>query len=135
MTARVQWLFLDTNILVSAALTPGGSLARLWRLRATKLVTSLYVLGEARSNVSDRETAQRLERLIEAMAVLPSEPADFDIENDPGLPDKDRPILLGAIAARADYLLTGDVTHFGACIGREVHGVRVLTPGEYLRYR
>jgi hypothetical protein len=30
-------------------------------------------------------------------------------------------------------LLTGDITHFGACLGTTVNGVRVLLPGEYLR--
>ncbi len=61
--------------------------------------------------------------------------SDFEIEDDPGLPAKDRPVLLAAIVAGADYLLTGDLTRFGACMGTGIHGVTVLLPGEYLRAR
>ncbi|MDZ4179123.1 MAG: hypothetical protein U1E29_07825 [Coriobacteriia bacterium] len=67
--------------------------------------------------------------------MLPAEPADFPVEGDPGLPPKDRPILLAAIVSGADVLLTGDITHFGPCLGTTVSGVRVVLPGEYLRAR
>ena len=67
--------------------------------------------------------------------LLPAEPADFVIDPDPGLPPKDRPVLLAAIVSGADVLLTGDITHFGACLGTTVGGVRVLLPGEFVRPR
>lgn len=132
MTA--ERLFLDANILVSAALTPAGTAARLWRVPDVWLVASPHVLGEARRNVRDA-AADRLEALVASMAVLPTEPADFEVDGDPGLPEKDRPVLLGAIAARSHYLLTGDVGHFGHCMGRRIHGVLVTTPGACLRSR
>ena len=78
---------------------------------------------------------ERLEALLEGVAVLPSEPADRAIESDPQLPAKDRPVLLGALAAGAGFLLTGDVAHFGQLMETEVAGVRVLLPGAYLRER
>lgn len=49
------------------------------------------------------------------------------------LPDKDRPILLAAIDARATHLLTGDFRHFGPYYGQTLEGVLILPPGEYLR--
>ena len=52
-----------------------------------------------------------------------------------GLPAKDRPILLTAIAAGASYLLAGDVTHFGHLYGTAVEGVHVLPPARYLAER
>lgn len=128
-------VFLDANVLVSAEVTPGSRLGELWRLRGVRLLASPYVLEEARRNVRFAEVSERLEALVSRMAVLPSEPGDFEIENDPGLPKKDRPVLLAAIAAGADVLLTGDMTHFGSCYGREFAGVTVLLPGEYLRGR
>ncbi|MDZ4063629.1 MAG: PIN domain-containing protein [Coriobacteriia bacterium] len=131
----MERVFLDANVLVSAALKPDSRLASLWDLADVRLLGSPHVLAEARRNVSPPEVAARLEQLIDALAVLPAEPADFEIEDDPGLPAKDRPVLLAAIVASADVLLTGDVTHFGCCLGGVVHGVRVLLPGEYLRRR
>jgi predicted nucleic acid-binding protein len=128
-------LFLDANVLVSAALKPGSPLAGLWRLDGVRLLGSPYVVAEARRNVSDPAEAARLEVLIADLALLPAEPADFEFADDTGLPAKDRPVLLAVIVCKADYLLTGDLTHFGGCLGRTIAGVRVALPGEYLRSR
>lgn len=131
----MERVFLDANVLVSAALKPESRLAGLWCLADVRLLCSPYVLTEARRNVPAPDAAARLEELIAALAVLPSEPADSEIPGEPGLPDKDRPVLLAAMAARAEYLLTGDITHFGPFLGETVGGVRVMLPGEYLRTR
>ena len=128
-------MFLDANVLVSAALKEGSALARLWELPGVRLLGSPHVRAEARRNVPEAQAAARLEVLLEQIVVLPSEPADAEVTGDPGLPAADRQVLLGAIAARADYLLTGDITHFGPCLGEEVAGVRVMLPGAYLRAR
>jgi predicted nucleic acid-binding protein len=128
-------LFLDANVLVSAALKPGSLLAGLWRLDGVRLLGSPYVVAEARSNVPDPAAAARLETLIAALALLPAEPADFELAEDTGLPAKDRPVMLAAIVSKADYLLTGDLTHVGGCLGHTIAGVRIALPGEYLRSR
>ncbi|MRR11804.1 hypothetical protein EG835_04910, partial [bacterium] len=90
----MERVFLDANILVSAALKPGSGIARLWELTGVRLVCSPYVLAEARRNVPTPEAVARLESLIGGLALLPAEPADFPIADDPGLPHKDRPVLL-----------------------------------------
>jgi len=128
-------LFLDANVIVSAALTAHSLLGGLWTLDGVRLVASPYVIEEARRNVAGSEAIARLEVLIAGIAVLPSEPADFLIEGDPGLPAKDRPVLLGAIASGSTFLLTGDMSHFGHCYGKSFGKVMVLLPGEYLRMR
>jgi predicted nucleic acid-binding protein len=128
-------LFLDANVIVSAALTAHSRLGMLWTLKGVRLVASPYVIEEARRNVAGPEAIARLDVLIAGIAVLPSEPADFVIEGDPGLPAKDRPVLLGAIASGSTCLLTGDMSHFSDCYGRSSGGVTVLLPGEYLRTR
>jgi predicted nucleic acid-binding protein len=131
----VDRIFLDANVLVSAALTPGSRLHELWDRPNLRLLGSPYVVMEARRNVTEAIAAARLEGLIARLTVLPAEPADFPLAPDPGLPLKDRPVLLAAVAAQADYLLTGDATHFGALFDRSYGGVTVLRPGEYLRTR
>jgi hypothetical protein len=49
------------------------------------------------------------------------------------LPDKDKPVFMAATAAGADYLLTGDVTHFGTYFGKTILGVKILKPRDYLK--
>ena len=51
------------------------------------------------------------------------------------LPDKDERILRGAISSRATHLLTGDRKAFGSFYGRELGGVLVQRPADYLRAR
>ncbi|MBA4370616.1 MAG: DNA-binding protein [Coriobacteriaceae bacterium] len=128
-------LLLDANVLVSAALKPDSLLAGLWHLHDVRLLGSPHVVAEARRNVAELAATARLELLIARLAALPSEPADFEIVDDPGLPAKDRPVLLAAIASGADHLLSGDLAHFGPCMGRVIGGVRVTLPGQYLRGR
>lgn len=48
---------------------------------------------------------------------------------------KDRPVVITALAARADWLLTLDETDFHGKLGREVYGLRLATPGEFLLER
>jgi len=49
------------------------------------------------------------------------------------LPDKDVPILLAAIEARATHLITGDLRHFGPYFGKKIQGILVLPPRNYLK--
>lgn len=49
------------------------------------------------------------------------------------LPEKDVPIFLAAIEARATHLVTGDVRHFRAYFGKKIQGIAILRPGDYLR--
>ena len=45
---------------------------------------------------------------------------------------KDRPILAAALAARADYLLTGDKRHFSHLYGLKLQGTIVSSPAAFL---
>jgi hypothetical protein len=51
------------------------------------------------------------------------------------LPEKDRPILLAALAGQATHLLTGDAKHFGPYFGQNVAGIFILRPSVYLQGR
>jgi predicted nucleic acid-binding protein len=48
------------------------------------------------------------------------------------LPEKDRPVLMAAISAKADYLITGDMLHFGKYFGRSIMGVKVRMARDYV---
>lgn len=127
-------VFLDANVLFSAAYRQGAGLLRLWKLRDVTLVTSRYALAEAHRNLDGPARRKRLQRLIESVRLVPEAP-DRPLPDGIELPEKDRPILQAAIGAGATHLLTGDITHFGPYLDRTVAGLRVRTPAGYLRER
>ena len=127
-------LFLDANILFSAAYHPQAGLRRLWDLSDVELVTSSYALEEARVNLQDPDQRERLEQLARAMRIIVSF-VNRPLPDGITLPDKDHPILLAAIDAQATHLLTGDVRDFGPYYGQMVEGVMILPPAAYLHRR
>jgi predicted nucleic acid-binding protein len=124
-------IFLDANVLVSAAWSDDNALTPLWRLPGIELVTSIYASEEATRNLHDPGRKERLAALLGSVTLV----GDFALELavPASVPAKDRPIIGAAIAARATHLLTGDKAHFRHCFGKEVCGVRVLRPAAYLR--
>jgi predicted nucleic acid-binding protein len=126
-------LFLDANVLFSAAYRSDARVRELWRLKDVRLVTSPYAVEEARRNLDRPEQREELEKLVGRMEVLTSSPAERRLTID--LPLKDRPILLAAIQSKASCLITGDFTHFGRYFGKKAEGVLILTPSDYLRGR
>jgi uncharacterized protein len=125
-------VFLDANVLFSAAYRPGAGLLRIWELSGVRRLTSTYALEEARRNLTDPKQLARLDELTNALTVM-SEESGEPLPSGVILPQKDRPILSAAIRAGATHLLTGDVRHFGPYFGQTLAGVRILPPGDYLR--
>jgi predicted nucleic acid-binding protein len=134
MGRRVDIVFLDANVLFSAAYRADAGLRRLWDLKGVPLLTSAYAAEEARRNLPTDEQRAWLEKLLRSARVVETgvvqdHPAMVGVE----LAEKDMHILTAAIEAGATHLLTGDVRHFGHLLGRRVGGVLVLRPAEYLR--
>jgi predicted nucleic acid-binding protein len=130
----VDRLFLDANVLFSAAYREQAGLLRLWELKEVQLVTSRYAVAEATRNLVAAEQGSRLESLLATVEVV-DEVDERTMTIEARLPEKDRPILRAAVSARATHLITGDVTHFGPFYGQRLQGVLVVAPGEYLRSR
>jgi uncharacterized protein len=127
----MERLFLDANVLFSAAYRPNAGLLRLWKLRKAILCSSHYALEEARINLTNEVQRGRLTRLSKSIQLFDASPRE--LPQGVSLPDKDVPILLAAIEARATHLITGDVRHFGAYFGKRIEGILVLLPGDYLK--
>ena len=125
-------VFLDANVLFSAAYRADAGLLRLWKLPKVRLISSDYAVLEARRNLATPQQRKRLEKLISGMELVGTVP-EAGLPRSIELPEKDRPILLAAISAGATHLLTGDFTHFGKLYGSRVGGVLVLSPSEFLR--
>lgn len=124
-------LFLDANVLFSAAYQKQNGLLKLWQLPKTKLISSSYAFEEALRNLNEPEQKTRLQHLIQAVTVVAEAPTELLPEIT--LAAKDRPILSAAIGAKANYLLTGDFKDFGPYFGKRVAGVMILPPGQFFQ--
>lgn len=127
-------VFLDANVLFSCAYLSTSRLVKLWRLPATVLLSSDYAVEEARRNLDLADQRHRLEQLVKRMEIVTAWQS-VSLPRGVRLDDKDAPILLAAIEARATHLLTGDRQDFGHLYGKTVSGVEILPPAEYLSRR
>jgi predicted nucleic acid-binding protein len=123
-------LFLDANVLVSAAWKEGSKVGRIWRIPNVELITSNYVVVECQRNLPLGEQQDRLTRFLQSVRVLEFQAAP-QLENSPPLPAKDQHVFAAAVLSRAHYLVTGDRKHFGAWYGTTVLGLRVEPPGRF----
>lgn len=122
-------IFLDANILFSAAYRENAGLAKLWKLSHTKLVSSDYAIMEAERNLREPHQLQRLEKFKHSLDIITTY-NDSLIPGDIKLNAKDRPILAAAISAKASFLITGD-SDFEHLFGKKILGVTILTPSIY----
>jgi uncharacterized protein len=129
-------IFLDANVLYSAAYLERSGLIRLWSLDDVQLLSSAYAIEETRRNLAlDRpEALRRLTPLTEALSIVHM-PQALELPENVRLDPKDQPILLAAIYGNADYLLTGDVRHFSHLYGKRIEGAMVLRPAQYFARR
>jgi predicted nucleic acid-binding protein len=120
-------VFLDANLLFSAS--PEDSLARRFLdvlTERTTVLTHPAVWEEAERNV--RAKRPHWLQGLEAVKALVAFGTGVAPCPDVGLPPKDRPVLGAAIAAKADRLVTGDLTHFGPLFKTTIQGVTVVSP-------
>jgi len=130
-------LFLDANILFTAARTPAGKAAFVIACGGEgywQLVTSAYAVEEARRNL-ERKTPAALRQLPDLLGnfeiVVPS-PA---VPCPDVLPVKDRPIFQAAHTGAASHLLTGDLKDFGPLMNcpNLTFGIIIQTVAEFLK--
>jgi predicted nucleic acid-binding protein len=113
-------LFLDTSVLLAAS----GSGKGASRFVVTEAAARGWELVS--SDYCDEETRRTLPkvRFVRACVAL-DKPLVFPKA-------KDRPVVITALAVRSDWLLTLDEGDFHTKLGREVYGLRIATPGEFL---
>ena len=129
---KTDSIFLDANILFSAAYG-SSSLSRLWDFAKNGqcvLLASRYVIEEAKRNLEDIEHLANLESYLTSIHIVPE--VDQALPCPIELPDKDKPVLMAAISAKADYLITGDITHFGQYFGHKIMGVKIIMARDYI---
>lgn len=138
-------LFLDSNVLFTAAHNPDGKAALVVRLAVEgrwRIVASKHAIEEARRNVAAKypDALERLTLVTAALRIV-GQPSSEKVvaarRVDPGhsnLPPQDRLILDAALGCGATHLLTGDVRHFGALLNAPdaSAGLPIQTVAEYL---
>ena len=93
-----------------------------------------YVQAEAQRNIAakaDEQATRDLDvllRKVEVSAVQFAQSSPTFKAAELWLPEKERPVLLTAMALPCDVLVTGDSTHFGPGYGKRFEGVIVCSP-------
>ena len=126
-------LFLDANVLFSAAYRARAGLLEFWKLKNVVLCSSHYAVEEARINLEAEVQKHRLNELAKGLQVFDA--SQRELPDGVSLPEKDVPILLAALTARATHLVMGDLRDFGRYFGQKIEGVLVVMPATYLKSR
>lgn len=124
-------VFLEANVLFSAAYRSDSGLLVLWRRADAALLTSAHAIEEARRNLTGNDQRRRLDALVRECEIVLTSAAAV-LPEGLVLPPGDQMIFLAAMGARATHLLTGDRTHFGPYYRRTIAGVLILSPSVYL---
>jgi predicted nucleic acid-binding protein len=128
-------IFLDTSVLLAATGTGDGASRFFRNADAQKwvLVSCDYCAEEARRNLGKLgATAHALWSSIISPAV---EFTDVEVALDRPLvfpKAKDRPVVISALAAGCEWLLTLDEKDFQRNLGRHIYGMAISTPGGFL---
>ena len=128
-------IFLDANILFSASQSAGAirQLTQALQADGHVLVADEYVATEARRNIAGKASALSQVYLQNLLSQVEISTAHYPANAHAAvswLPEKDRPVLMAAIALRCDALVTGDRTHFGAGYGQTFDGVTIYAPAQ-----
>jgi hypothetical protein len=97
------------------------------------LVADEYVATEARRNIDAKASGDARQYLHALLTQIEVSPVQYPATAQPAvlwLPQKDRPVLIAAIALRCDALVTGDRTHFGPGYGKTFGGVTIYSPAQ-----
>ena len=129
-------LFLDSNVLFTAAHNPEGKASLVIELAAEshwEVVTSAYCLSEAQLNLERKYPASlgRLSEILRAVRLVPDVAGE---RCELSLPEKDRPVFAAAQRCKATHFLTGDRQHFGPYMNKPkvTMGMVIQTVGDFL---
>ncbi|MFA6290401.1 MAG: PIN domain-containing protein [Victivallales bacterium] len=119
-------VFLDANILFSSS-NPQSATRFLLDIILSKYeaVANDHVMEEARRNLKIKRNSQERELIILCNRITMT--SSFTMIQIPSLPDKDIPVISGAVGSKCTHLWTGDKKHFSGLYGKTIHGVKVVS--------
>jgi predicted nucleic acid-binding protein len=135
--------FLDANVLFRAAHSRAGAswgvIELAGRRNDFRVITTEYVFNETESKLQEKSPASLGEyaTIRPLLETCPDPPDALTQHLERLIRDKkDRPVLSGAIYAKADFLLTLDDRDFGPLYGIRVYDVLITSPAQGLhRFR
>lgn len=129
-------LFLDTSVLLSASGSDNGARCFIvdeakkhrWQLLSSKYcreetLRNLKKIGEEAEAYFSKSLKRKIKWVTDAWS------SEFIVMFPKA---KDKPVLLGALAANSDYLLTLDRVDFEGRLGKQFYGMSIRTPGDWL---
>jgi len=129
-------LFLDSNVLFTAAHNPEGKAALVIELAESgnwEFVTSAYCIAEARLNLDRKypEAFGRLSEILRTVHLVPDVASELCTTL---ITEKDRPVFASAQRCKATHFLTGDRRHFGPYMNKpkDTMGIVVRAVGDFL---
>ena len=129
-------VFLDANVLFTAAHNPGGKAAFVIEIGAAghfTVCTSRAACEEAERNLAARypDRLQALASMMRGISIVSMDPS---CPVPDGLPPGDAMIFQSAVSCRATHFLTGDLRHFGSIMNQphKTCSVLVQTVAEFL---
>lgn len=129
-------LFLDSSALLAAAGSAKGASRFVIAEAAAhdwELVSSDYCAEETRRNLPKLGAAAAKAWKTQIIPGVRFVRSTVTLDNPLVFPKaKDGHVVITALAARSDWLLTLDEGDFHAKLGREVYGLRLSTQGEFL---
>jgi len=134
-------VFLDTSALIAGVASSRGAaraVLQLAEIGLLEVIVSRQVIVEADRNIEEKlpEMLNEYREFIELLApVFIDDPCQKDVERFLKVINcDDAPILASAVGSGADFLITWDRKHF---IGKNIHthsNLKIVTPGEFLKY-
>ena len=139
-------IFVDSNVLIEGLFAPWSAsraILILARVSGLRLILSPYVEQEverallARLAADEESGSQLIDDYAKALRLLAPERTDritrdeFKAHQSWIRHVNDVPVLVTAIKAKPDWLLTSNVEHFDAEVSAR-SGLRILTPKEFL---
>ncbi|MBI3335280.1 MAG: hypothetical protein HY001_02170 [Candidatus Portnoybacteria bacterium] len=138
-------VFLDANIYFAAVRSRvGGSyfVIELAKKKSLRVVAVAHVLAEAERNIEKKVGEEALrahyENLLTIKPVIQSltfVPIEFEEKLGQCLPEKDLPIILGALLSGTEVLITLDQKHFlkNEKLLKLNLPIAIMTPGEFIK--
>ncbi|MEK6691195.1 MAG: PIN domain-containing protein [Nitrospirota bacterium] len=134
-------VFLDTSaLIVGIASSKGAARAvlQLAEIGLIEVIVSRQVIVETDRNIEEKlpEMLNEYREFIELLApVLINDPRQKDVSKYLKVINlDDAPILASAVTSGADFLVTWDKKHFISKNIRIHSSLKIVTPGEFLKY-
>jgi len=129
------FIVLDTNIIVSALITPFGNAAKILDMVISRDLNLLYddrILSEYREVLLRKKFGFAENDVDILLEYIETEGLRITstISNEPLLDKDDIPFLEVAMSGKADALVTGNKRHFKV---KSVKDLKILSPEEFLK--